>query len=240
MKLTWFGHSAFRIDLPKAVIMIDPFLTGNPGFTGKALDAARGATHVVLTHGHNDHVGDAAAICKAYDATLIANYDLAMWLVTLEGLSRIDPGNTGGTVHHDGFSVSFTQAIHSSGEILDLRKEGGPAQAIYHGNPNGIIITAAGEKTLYHAGDTDIFGDMALIQEIYEPQIALLPVGDRFTMSGKTAAMAARRFLKPQIAIPMHYGTFDIIDPDASKFIAAMDGSGIEVVVPEIGKAIEL
>jgi L-ascorbate metabolism protein UlaG (beta-lactamase superfamily) len=232
MKLTWFGHSAFRIETNGKVILIDPFLTGNPSFKGDPEAASRGATHVVLTHGHGDHVGDTVRICKEEGATLVTNYDLAMWLAS-KGVEKLDPTNMGGTVHHDGVAISFTLAFHSSGAIEN-------GQTVYLGNPTGVVIAARGEKTLYHAGDTDIFSDMALIQEIHEPKIAILPIGDRFTMSPKTAALAARKFLKAETVIPCHYGTFPIIEPDASKFVAAMQGASSKVLAPEIGKAVTL
>jgi L-ascorbate metabolism protein UlaG (beta-lactamase superfamily) len=102
------------------------------------------------------------------------------------------------------------------------------------------VISPQGGKAVYHAGDTDIFSDMALIQELYDPKIAILPIGDRFTMSPKTAALAARRFLKAETVIPCHFGTFPIIEPDASKFVAAMAGAPSKVLVPEIGKPVTL
>ncbi len=232
MKLTWFGHSAFRLEVNGAVILIDPFLTGNPSFKGDPAMASKGATHVVLTHGHADHVGDTVRICKQEGATLVTNYDLAMWLAG-QGVEKLDPTNMGGTVRHAGFSVSFTLAFHSSG-MMDN------GAAVYLGNPTGIVISPQGGKAVYHAGDTDIFSDMALIQELYDPKIAILPIGDRFTMSPKTAALAARRFLKAETVIPCHFGTFPIIEPDASKFVAAMAGAPSKVLVPEIGKPVTL
>jgi L-ascorbate metabolism protein UlaG (beta-lactamase superfamily) len=138
--------------------------------------------------------------------------------------------NTGGTTDLGGFTVTMVRADHSSGDI-----NGG--MPIYLGNPCGVIIKAPGEPTVYHLGDTDIFSDMALIAEIHQPKIAMVPIGDRFTMSPETAALALQRFLKVETAIPCHYGSFPIIEPNADKFVAAMKGQATKVIVPEKGKA---
>ncbi len=229
MKITWLGHSGFRIETGSAIILMDPFITGNSTFKGSLEDAMRGATHVVLTHGHDDHVGDTVAICKATGATLVACYELAVWL-NAQGVQTVEPGNPGGTIRLNGFDVSFTKAFHSSSTMVDGRH-------LYLGNPCGIILNAEG-KTIYHMGDTEIFGDMALIQQIYRPQIGFVPVGDRFTMGGKQAALACKTFFTFDLVVPIHYGTFPIIDPDASKFLAEMEGH--KVLVPEPGAPFEV
>jgi L-ascorbate metabolism protein UlaG (beta-lactamase superfamily) len=182
----------------------------------------------VLTHGHGDHVGDTLEIAKATGAPVVTNYDLCMWLAA-RGLEKFDPMNTGGTTDQGGFTVTLVRADHSSGDI----KNGMP---IYLGNPCGAIITAPDEPTVYHMGDTDIFSDMALISEIYQPTIAMIPIGDRFTMSPATAALAVKRFLKLDAVIPCHYGSFPIIEPTPDKFVAAMKGHSTKVIVPEKGK----
>jgi L-ascorbate metabolism protein UlaG (beta-lactamase superfamily) len=230
MKLTWFGHAAVRAENGSHVILIDPFLSGNPKFNGSVDEAARGATHVVLTHGHDDHVGDAAAICKSTGATLIAVYELAMF-VAGQGAPKVEPGNPGGTIDlGGGVSVSFVKAFHSSST-----SENG--HAVYLGNPTGVVIEGLG-KTIYHMGDTEIFGDMALIEELFAPKVGFVPIGDRFTMGAKSAALACKKFFKFDTVVPMHYGTFPIIDQTPDKFIAAAQGQNI--VVPEIGKAFEV
>ncbi len=222
MKITWLGHAAFRIETGSSVIMMDPFLTGNPVFEGDPAKAGKGATHVVLTHGHDDHVGDTLNICKANDALLVANFELCMYL-NGKGVENVSPGNHGGTIDFGDFSVSFVQALHSSSTMVD----GVP---VYLGNPAGIVITSKAEpgKVLYHMGDTDIFSDMALINEIYQPTIGIVPVGDRFTMGGKLAALACQKFFDFETIIPCHFGTFPIIEPSADKFIEAMGGQKIE------------
>ena len=232
MKLTWYGHSAFRVDFADKHILIDPFLSGNPTWDGGWEGPAEGCTHVLLTHGHADHLGDTAEICKATGAQLVANFEIYSFLAG-QGVENANPGNHGGTVDCGGFTTSFVNAFHSS----SFQQEG---QIIYLGNPMGLIIKAEGEPTLYHMGDTEIFSDMALINEIHEPEIGIVPIGDRFTMGARTAAMACRRSFAFRRIVPCHYGTFPIIDPDASKFIAEMGDEAGKVLVPERGKAVDL
>lgn len=230
MQLTWFGHSAFRLDLPGASVLIDPFFTGNPAFEGDAAAAGKGVSHIVVTHGHGDHVGDTLAIAAANDATVITNYDLCMHLAS-KGLKKFQPMNTGGTVDLGAFSVTLVRADHSAGM-------GEAGVAVPVGNANGAIIKAPGEKTLWHMGDTDIFSDMALLAEIHGVKACICPIGDRFTMGAKTAALAMTRFVKPKLAIPCHYGSFPIIAQDAAVFVEGLMGSGVEALVPEKGKAV--
>jgi L-ascorbate metabolism protein UlaG (beta-lactamase superfamily) len=155
-----------------------------------------------------------------------------MWLAS-KGLEKFNPMNTGGTSDLGAFTVTLVRADHSSGDI----KDGMP---IYLGNPCGVIIKAKGEPTVWHMGDTDIFSDMALIAEIHQPKIAFVPIGDRFTMSPVTAAIAVKRFLKVETVIPCHYGSFGIIEPNADKFVAEMAGSTTKVIVPEKGKPTQI
>jgi L-ascorbate metabolism protein UlaG (beta-lactamase superfamily) len=228
MQITWYGHSAFRLDFAGTAVLIDPFFTGNPAFVSDMKAAIKGVSHIVLTHGHADHVGDALDIAKANGATVTANYDLCMWLAG-KGLEKFNPMNTGGTSDLGAFSATLVRADHSSGDIAD-------GMPIYLGNPCGAIIKAKGEPTVYHLGDTDIFSDMALIAEIHGPKVAFVPIGDRFTMSPVTAAIAVKRFLKVETVVPCHYGSFPIIEPNADKFVAEMKGHATKVIVPEKGK----
>jgi len=133
-----------------------------------------------------------------------------------------------------GFTCTFVQALHSS----SFGSEGG--RNTYLGNPLGLVLHFPTDKTVYHMGDTDIFSDMALVNELHEPKIGLVPIGDRFTMGGAVAALACRRFFKFETAIPCHYASFPMVDQDAGKFIAGMEGSGTRVLTPERGKSVEL
>jgi L-ascorbate metabolism protein UlaG (beta-lactamase superfamily) len=232
MQITWYGHSAFRLDFGGTAVLIDPFFTGNPAFVSDKAAAIKGVSDIVLTHGHGDHVGDTLDIAKANGATVTTNYDLGMWLVS-KGLQKFNPMNTGGTADLGGFSVTLVRADHSSGAMMG-------DTPIYLGNPNGAIIKAPGEPTVYHMGDTDVFSDMALIAELYEPSVAMVPIGDRFTMSPFTAALAVKRFFMLDTVIPCHYGSFPIIEATADKFLAEMRGHPTKVLVPEKGKAVQV
>ena len=194
MKITWFGHSAFRLDFSDKVVLIDPFFTGNPAFEGKRDQAVEGVTHILITHGHGDHVGDTVEIAKTTGAVVVTNFDLLMYLAK-QGVQKFEPMNTGGTVDLGGFTATLVRADHSAGLVeMDVNFPLGSA--------NGIIVKAPGEPTVYHMGDTDIFGDMGLIAEIHQPDVAIVPIGDRFTMGPEVAAMAVQRFFKLKAAIP--------------------------------------
>jgi L-ascorbate metabolism protein UlaG (beta-lactamase superfamily) len=233
MKLTWYGHSAFRVDTGTARILIDPFFAGNPAFDDTMREAAiDGITHIALTHGHMDHFGDVVDIAKKSGATVIANFDLATWLQG-QGVENVDMGNTGGTVHHEGFSMTWVQAVHSAGHM----DKDGHSHAL--GNANGLVFHFPDAPTLYHMGDTDIFGDMALIAELHQPQIGLVPIGDRFTMGGAVAALACKRYFEFEIIVPCHYGSFPIIDQTADAFVSAMEGAE-SVRLAAVGEVMEL
>ena len=230
MKITWFGHSAFRLDFADKAVLIDPFLSGNPSFSGDVAAATQGVTHILVTHGHGDHVGDTLAVAKATGAVVVSNYDLLMWLAS-QGLENFSPMNTGGTVDLGGFKVSMVRADHSAGMV-----EAGIGFPL--GSANGFVVTAPGEPVVYHMGDTDIFGDMALIAEIYQPRVGLVPIGDRFTMGARTAALACRRFFAFDTVIPCHYATFGLLDATPDAFVAEMKGAKARVLVPEKGVAV--
>lgn len=229
MKIRWLGHAAFRLETAKNTILIDPFLTHNPAFQGQDLkDVTKGVTHILLTHGHMDHVGDTIGLAGELGAQVLANADLGDWL-QFRGVQNIESGNHGGTVHFDGFSVTFTNALHSSAHVT----EDGVSHAL--GNANGLMLHFDDEPSLLHMGDTDIFGDMALIQELHQPDIGIVPVGDRYTMGGAVAALACQRYFDFKTVIPCHYKTFGILDQTADKFVAGMEGTKSRVEVPDVG-----
>jgi L-ascorbate metabolism protein UlaG (beta-lactamase superfamily) len=232
MKITWFGHSAFRVEFAGAVIMLDPFLA-NPTFKGDAKAAYAGATHVILSHGHGDHIGSTVEICQATGATLIANAECADYF-SANGVAHVEPMNHGGELHLGAFSVAYVPAWHSS----SFTTQDGVNH--YLGNPGGIVLAAATEKTLYFAGDTGIFEGMRLIHDLYAPQVGILPIGDRFTMGARLAAIACQRFFGFETVIPCHYATFPLLDATADKFVEEMKGASARVLVPERGVAVEL
>jgi len=228
MKIVWFGHSCFRLEIGASVLLIDPFLKGNPTFEASGIawdEATKGVTHVALTHGHSDHVGDAGEICSKRGATLFATFELAMF-VNGKGAEKLEPMNTGGTVAANDFDVTLVAALHSSS--LD---------GVYLGNPNGLIVRPKDGKTLYHMGDTDMFGGMALIAEFHRPQIGIVPIGDRFTMGARSAAYTCKTFFNFEMILPCHYGTFPgMLDPDADRFVAEMKDHN--VIVPKVGQTV--
>ena len=204
--LTFHGHSACSIQHGDVTILVDPFFTGNPQ-ADQAAESVR-CTHVALTHGHEDHFGDTVSIAKRNDAIVVAAYEIINYLAE-EGHEKGIPGNPGGRIMlGDDAWIAFTHAFHSSSY-----------HGRYMGMPCGLIIHLAG-STIYHCGDTGLFGDMALIGELYRPDLALIPIGDGFTMGPELASRAADLIGAPH-CIPIHYDTFPPIEVDVSKFAPA-------------------
>ncbi len=233
MKLTWYGHAAFKIEIEGASILIDPFLSGNPSFPSdlSVAEVSEGVTHVLLTHGHDDHIGDSIDILKKTGAQLTANPEICGWAGS-KGVEKVNPMNSGGCVDLGPFKVALTVAHHSSSSSAD----GG---ITYLGNPHGIVIDAPNEKTFYHMGDTDVFSDMSLINELYAPKLAVVPIGDRFTMGAKAAALACNRFFDFETIVPCHYGTFPLLDQTADGFLKEMGANASRVSVATPGTTFE-
>jgi L-ascorbate metabolism protein UlaG (beta-lactamase superfamily) len=232
MKIDYLGHSAFRIETGKSIILVDPFLTGNPAAKSDWQTASKGCTHLLLTHGHSDHVGDSVEILKATGAMLVANFEICNYLGA-KGAENYSPGNHGGRISFDDFDVIFVNAWHSSSDIVD-------GKPIYLGNPSGFIIEPKHEtgKTLYVAGDTGLSLDMQLIQDFYKPVIGILPIGDRFTMGADQAAYACRRFFDFKTIIPCHFASFEgYVASDASAFLEAMGDQASRVKVLAAGQS---
>ena len=227
LKIQWLGHSAFRITTPADKhILIDPFLKGNPA-TPDEFKEQNEVNFILLTHGHEDHVGDTVEIANRTGATVVGNIELVDLLVDKHGLNgdqTYDP-NKGGTVRFDEFSVTLVSANHSSSY-----------QGDYAGDPGGLILNFKDDLTVYHMGDTNIFADLELYHKLYQPDVALVPIGDHYTMGPKEAAWAVE-MVKPKIAIPIHYGTFPPLagDPnDFKQFVA--DRCDTEVLIADPGE----
>lgn len=229
--ITLLGHATIRLTLPdERVVLIDPWLEGNPACPNHLKQPAR-CDMIVLTHGHTDHVGDVGALVDRFDPSIVGNFDLCGVLEKQLGKGRFNPMGTGGTQTVDGVRISLTQAHHSSG----VDSPDGP---LYGGMPNGVVVSLGELAPVYHAGDTDVFSDMKLIAQLFEPKVCILPIGDHFTMGAKGAALAAE-FLKPQAIIPVHYKTFPVLEPSADNFRQALSPQLRErLLVPEVGQAV--
>jgi L-ascorbate metabolism protein UlaG (beta-lactamase superfamily) len=198
IRITWLGHSTFQIQLHSGeVLLFEPWIEGNPSYpAGHRIERA---DFVLITHGHFDHIANAAEVAKKHGSTVIANYEICMFLKS-KGVETISPMNKGGSQAAGSARVFMTHALHSSG----IEDDG---QMKYGGEAGGFVIELADKRTFYFAGDTDVFSDMALLHELYRPELAFLPIGDLFTMGPRQAELAVR-LLKPKKVIPMHYGTF--------------------------------
>ncbi len=224
----WLGHSAVKLISPKGnVIYIDPFLADNPS-TPDHLKTVEKADFILLTHGHEDHVGDTIEIAKNTGAKVVAIVEL-IGLLSNEGLAaeQAVAFNKGGTVNFDDFSVTMVTANHSSS-----------FKGQYAGDPAGLIISFEDDICVYHMGDTNIFGDLDLYGELYEPTLVFAPIGDHFTMGPEEAAYAVE-MLDAEVAVPIHYGTWPILAGDPNVFKEVLEEfSGIEVVIPDVGSNI--
>lgn len=230
MKLTWLGHSGFRLEIENAVILIDPWFTGNPLFPAEARDeAVAGATHILITHGHGDHTGDTLALARDLGVPVVGIYDLVSHWESAEGISGIG-FNKGGTVDLGGARVTMVNASHSS-------SLGGPDGPIYAGHESGYMIAGEGH-VIYVSGDTDIMADMEWMGDLHKPDIGILSAGGHFTMDMARAAYAARRYFSFKTVIPCHYKTFPLLEQSAQVLIDGLPG--VTVIEPEVMKAITL
>ena len=230
MKLTWLSHGGFRIEAADAVLLIDPWLRGNPAFDESRFDkAVAGATHILVTHGHADHTADIPEIAEATGATVVGIVEYVSWVAAKHGLNVL-PFNMGGTVDCGGVATTMVRALHSSSVEVD----GTP---LYLGTEAGYVLSAGG-KTLYMAGDTDVHADMAIVQDLHDPDYAVLPIGGHFTMDARRAAYACRKYFNLKAAIPCHYKTFPLLAQSADEFVSLMEGT--RVIVPEVMEPFEI
>lgn len=218
MQISYHGHSVVKIQTNAHTILIDPFITGN-GQTDLVASEEK-VDIILLTHGHNDHFGDTVDLAKRNGATVIATFELANYIESF-GIS-VHAMGIGGAYDFEFGRVKFTQAFHSNSYTTES------GEVIYGGMPAGVLLTLQG-KTIYHAGDTSLFGDMKLIGDRNDIDVAFLPIGDNFTMGPEDAAYAVQ-LLKPQIVVPVHYNTFPPIKQDPQIFKSLVDTAEVQVL----------
>jgi len=226
LKIRFLGHSSFLIETDEHKIIIDPFLSGNPLAAVKPEEVS--ADFILLTHGHGDHLGDALDLAKKNNAKIIAPFELAIYCQNKD--ADVHPMHIGGAFEFSFGKLKLTQATHGSGI-----QEGDTF--VYAGNPCGFILDIDGTK-IYHAGDTGLFGDMKLIGEMNDIDVAMLPIGDNFVMGADDAAKAVE-FIKPGKVIPMHYDTFDVIKQDPIDFKNKAEKFS-DVIIMKPGETLEL
>ena len=231
MKITWLGHSGFRIEIEGAVLLVDPWLTGNPMFPADQRDAAiAGATHILITHGHGDHTGDGLAIAKDLGIPLVGIYDLISWWQAKDGVKGVG-FNKGGTVNLNGAKVTMVNACHSSSVA------GADGAPVYAGHESGFMIAGEGH-TIYVSGDTDVMADMKVFHDLHAPDIGILSAGGHFTMDMKRVAYAAKTFFAFKTLIPCHYRTFPLLEQNADLLKAELPG--VTVIEPQVMEAIHI
>jgi L-ascorbate metabolism protein UlaG (beta-lactamase superfamily) len=201
-RVTWLGHATVLVELPNGTnLMIDPFIEHNPKYP-KGFVLPEKIDYILLTHGHMDHIADAAPLAEKYGSTVVAMVELAEYL-DKKGVKSTIGFNFGGSVKLPGALVTLVEAKHSS----SIEEDG---QIVYLGEAGGLVITIEDGPVLYHAGDTTVFRDMELIRELYAPEVAMLPIGGHYTMGPKEAALAIR-YLQPKVTLPIHWGTFPVL-----------------------------
>jgi len=227
VKLTWLGHATFRIETPDGqIVLVDPWVMGNP-MCPESEKNVKKVDVLLCTHGHFDHIGDAVEIAKRHDPMVVGVYELCTWLQK-KGAKNISPMNKGGTQTVGDVRVTMVHADHSCG-ITD------GDQIVYGGEACGYIIDFQNGLKIYHAGDTNVFGDMQIIRDLYAPDIAMLPIGDLFTMSPREAAYACG-LLRVKSVIPMHFGTFPPLIGRPSQLKELV--KGVEVVEMRPGQTL--
>ncbi|MDX1531348.1 MAG: metal-dependent hydrolase [Rhodothermales bacterium] len=228
MKLTYFGHSAFQIEIGGATVLVDPFITGNKHAEGVVRPDDLTPDVILLTHAHGDHWGDTPGIAERTGCLVVANFEITNYLQQQHGHENVHPMNTGGSWDFEWGRVTQTYARHSSSF----------PDGTYGGNPNGYVLQVEG-KTLYAAGDTCYFTEMERIGKAHDVDLALLPIGDDFTM-GPEEAVRCVEMLGPDLTVPIHYDTFPYIEVDMGRFERAMQERNRDARVLRPGETLEL
>ena len=238
LAITWLGHSTFLIRTPGGKrLLFDPWLTDNPACP-PSFKKPPAVDLILVSHGHFDHIGDLVPCARASGAPVIGAYELCDW-VARKGIQHVAPMNKGGSQQIGGLRITMTDARHSSG-YLDPSGEAatGRAAMVYMGEPAGFVVRLEDGRTIYFAGDTDLFGDMRLIGQMHAPEIAFLPIGDRFTMDPSAAALACELLGVRQV-VPMHWGTFPLLTGTPSELKTHLAGTRVEVLELKPGETAE-
>jgi L-ascorbate metabolism protein UlaG (beta-lactamase superfamily) len=230
LAITWLGHSTFILRTPGGKrLLFDPWLKNNPACPD-ALKKPRGIDVILVSHGHVDHMEDLVSVARETGAPVVAAFELCDWAAR-KGLQNVAPMNKGGSLEIAGVRVTMTDARHSSGFVEQ-------GQMIYMGEPAGYVVRLEDERVVYFAGDTSLFGDMQLIGDLYRPEIAFLPIGDRFTMDPEAAARAAELIGARQV-VPMHWGTFPLLTGTPAALKPLVASRGIQVLELKPGETAE-
>ncbi|MEV8466568.1 metal-dependent hydrolase [Fluviibacterium sp. DFM31] len=224
MKITWLGHAGFRIEIGNQILLVDPWLESNPAFPEDRLaEAIKGATAILMSHGHFDHTGDVLEIARELQIPVVGSFDIVSHWEASEDIHGVG-FNKGGTVQLGNVKVTMVHAVHSS----SLGTDHGP---MYAGSEAGFMI-AQGGRTIYFSGDTDVMMDMELFQDLHHPEIGILCCGGHFTMDMARAAYAAKRFFTFKTVIPCHYKTFPLLEQSAQPLVDALPN--VDVKTPEV------
>lgn len=230
MKITWLGHSGFRIEIADQILLIDPWLTGNPSFPdSRRAEAITGATHILLTHCHGDHASEAAALSRELGIPVCGGHELQA-ILGADGAEAIGFGK-GGTITLGGVKVTMVHAVHSAS--IDFG--GGPPRA--GGSEAGYMIAGEGH-VIYVSGDTDVMADMGIFAELHAPDIGILCCGGHYTMDIERAAFAARKFFDFKMVLPCHYGTFPLLAQSAEPLAEALPE--VDVRLPAVMEVVEI
>ncbi len=227
LAITWLGHSTFILTTPAATrVLLDPWLRNNPACPESARKVAA-VDLVLVSHGHADHFEDAESVARRTGASVVANVEICGWLER-RGVRNIHPMNLGGTIRLKDIAITMVPAVHSSSSVIGR-------DTVYLGAAAGFVLAIDSAPVVYFAGDTALFGDMRLIREMHAPRIAVLPIGDRFTM-GPDAAVKACEMLGARQVVPMHYGTFPMLTGTLARFRELVARLGIDVLELEPGQ----